>query len=462
MGVPNEVPSYLFPPENAFSERMIPALLAAGVKAVLVDNIHFDRCVQNYPFSTGENLFPPNPADQRMPNSTVKNWVGLNGVWDPSKVSVPYGYQPHYVQYTNPITGEVSKIIAVPGARYEGVEDARGGFGALDYQNVMGQLAFANTDPNHPVLVMMAHDGDNYGGGTNSYYQNNWQNMVSWLQGNQAFQCTTVADYLQQYPPAADDVIHVEDGSWSGANNGDPLFLKWNPNFFSPVYEPERNSFQVMVAGMNRVLTAQTIAPYSSLENILAGTGTATEKALHFMLVSQASDYEYWPTILQWNSDATIGVNAACVYADQVIATGQDTTPPTVFLPQREFWNPGAVNWNPSKPDPAIFAISTAVYDVSGLVSVTLSTFFSPGLMAPTPAMMVYSFTSAWNNTVLQPSPRFPSQTVPLPTYIADLYTTNVTCGACGGLISYYVTAIDTKKNTQQSPLQYVYVPRQY
>ena len=442
---------------------MIPALLEAGVQVVLVDNIHFDRCVQDYPFSTGENLFPPNPADQRMPNTTVTHWVGLQGVWDPSKVSVPYGYQPHYVQYTDPVTGLVSSIIAFPGARYEGVEDARGGFGALDYAYVMGQLAFANTDEAHPVFVMLAHDGDNYGGGTDSYYQGNWQSMISWLQSDSSFECSTVADYMQQYPPSVDDIIHVEDGSWSGANNGDPLFLKWNPDWFSPVYEPERNSFLVMIAGMNRVLTANTIAPYGSLENVLQGTGTATEKALHFMLVSQASDYEYWPTVQQWNSDPTIGVNTACIFADQVITGNSqaETTPPTIFLPQREFWNPGAVNWNPGKPDPAVFGISTAVYDVSGVAMVTLYTLFSYGVTAPTPAMLLYSAPGRWVTTILQPTAAVPSQTDPLPNYIANLYTTNVTCGICGGLISYYVMATDSINNVQRSPIQHVYVPSQ-
>jgi len=45
----------------------------------------------------------------------------------------------YWVQYTDPATGVVSRVIAVPGARYEGVEDGRGGFGAFQYQAVMSQ-----------------------------------------------------------------------------------------------------------------------------------------------------------------------------------------------------------------------------------------------------------------------------------------------------------------------------------
>ena len=58
----------LFPPETAFSERMIPALKAEGLDWVLVDNIHFDRATQNYPYTTASNLIPPNRADQINPD----------------------------------------------------------------------------------------------------------------------------------------------------------------------------------------------------------------------------------------------------------------------------------------------------------------------------------------------------------------------------------------------------------
>lgn len=36
----------------------------------------------------------------------------------------------------------------------------RGGFGALLYQQVMSQYAYANTNASRPMLVLLAHDGD--------------------------------------------------------------------------------------------------------------------------------------------------------------------------------------------------------------------------------------------------------------------------------------------------------------
>ena len=45
----------IFPPENAFAPRIIPALVAEGLEWVLVDNIHFERAAANYPYSSAGN-----------------------------------------------------------------------------------------------------------------------------------------------------------------------------------------------------------------------------------------------------------------------------------------------------------------------------------------------------------------------------------------------------------------------
>ncbi len=217
----------IFPPENAFSPRMIPALVDESLQWVLVDNVHFDRAASGYPYSSSGNLYEPNKADVRNPNPG--DWIQLNGLWAPTQNSARWGRQPHWVEYIDPTTGISKKIIAVPTDRYLGNEDGRGGFGALNYEYVMSQLEPFNTDPNHPILIVLHHDGDNYGGGSESYYNSNFQNFVNWLLANPArFVCTTVEDYLEMFPPDPTDVIHIEDGSWSGADNGDPEFKKWN------------------------------------------------------------------------------------------------------------------------------------------------------------------------------------------------------------------------------------------
>ena len=216
----------MFPAENAFSDRMIPALAAEGIEWVMVDNIHFDRACEGYPHTNASNLFAPNRADQINPNPADSGgaWVQLQNLWAPSRVSAPFGYRPHNIQYVNPETGAITRIAAVPTARYEGNEDGRGGYGAFLYGVVMDALLPYNTDASHPVFVLLHHDGDNYGGGTDSYYHNNFSNMISWVSSDPDYNCTTVQDYLERFPVAADDVIHVEPGSWAGADSGDPEF----------------------------------------------------------------------------------------------------------------------------------------------------------------------------------------------------------------------------------------------
>ncbi|RME49716.1 MAG: glycosyl hydrolase family 57, partial [Deltaproteobacteria bacterium] len=188
-----------FPPETAFSSRMIPALLDAGIEWVIIDSIHLERAHQDYPYTPASNLYPPNPADQR--NDAPTAWVQLTNIWAPSKVAAPFAYRPHYAAHTDPETGITRKIIVVPAARYEGNEDARGGFGALQYEQVMSQYEAYNTDPRHPMLVVLHHDGDNFGGGSDAYYHSNFDDFIAWLQANpDRFVCTTIQDYLDMFP----------------------------------------------------------------------------------------------------------------------------------------------------------------------------------------------------------------------------------------------------------------------
>jgi hypothetical protein len=52
-----------FPAEMAFSERSIPALVAAGIQWVIVPNNHISRACAGYPYSpSGDNNDPPNPV----------------------------------------------------------------------------------------------------------------------------------------------------------------------------------------------------------------------------------------------------------------------------------------------------------------------------------------------------------------------------------------------------------------
>lgn len=447
-----------FPSENAFSPRIIPALADESIQWVIVDNIHFDRACQGYPWNSGGNLYEPNPSDQQNPNPG--DWVQLDNVWAPTLISGDFGHRPHYVQYTNPSTGQVSKIIAVPGDRYMGVEDARGGYGALEYGTVMSQLAPYNTDASHPLLIVLAHDGDNYGGGTDSYYHSNFESMVSWLESNpDQFICTTIQDYLDQFPPDTTDIIYTEDGSWSGADNGDPQFLEWDgepatgsyngyANSTAPGYSADRNSQSILVAAKNRIDTANQISPTSS----------NSSSAYANFLVGQASDYEYWePNPTTWDGHPTRAANLAVPYADAVIGGGSgDSTGPTIFPPQREPWNPGGDEW--AIPQSTTFQVWSFVYDASGLASVNLNyrTSTSQTLTSDNETYSGGSSVSSWV-TVAMSSSFIASEASVTPTYQAWQYYYYVP-GLLNTDYDYYITATDNKGNVSKSNIRHVWV----
>ena len=365
----------MFPPETAFDTRMIPALVAEGIEWVLVDNIHFDRACAGYPHDNASGIYPPNRADQINPDPSAGGgaWVQLQNLWAPTRVSAPFGYRPAWVQHVDPETGATTRMIAAPAARYEGNEDGRGGYGAFLYDQVMDDYLQYNTDPDRPMLVVLHHDGDNFGGGSEGYYNFNFQQMVNWVSADPDYEVTTIDDYLDRFPVPAGELIHVESGSWAGADAGDPEFKKWLGDPGTGGWSPDRNSWAVLTAAKNRVFHAEAVAPITSVSNVLDGVGSSTDLAWHYLLVGQASDYWYWDGTEIWDSNATRGANQAVAHADAVIASapGVDPVGPTVFVPQREPYNPGGLEWGPGA-ESSDFEVWTYASDVSGLESVTL------------------------------------------------------------------------------------------
>jgi hypothetical protein len=446
----------IFTPETAFHPRLIPTLAALGIEWAMVDNIHFDRARVDYPYSSGSNLYPPNGADAVNPTQPGA-WVQLNNIWAPSRVSAPWGYRPHRVKYLDPATGQESSIIAVPAARYEGNEDARGGFGALQYEAVLSQYEAHNTDASHPMLVVLHHDGDNYGGGTDSYYHSNWSGFLSWVAANPGrFQCTTVQDYLDQFPPAQDDVIHVEPGSWSGADNGDPEFLKWNGDPGADGYSPDRNSWAVLTAARNWLATAESQQPAATLDNIRQGVGSAVERAWRWLLTAETSCYWYWDNSADgiWDSHPTRASNQVMDLLRPVVTTALDTVPPTIYAPQRDPYNPGAMEWGNVR-QPSDFTVWTLVHDVSGVSNVTLRyRVDADGVRDDGNASYAGG---TWVDLPMTGSDLPASRTNPAPAERARLYQATIT-GMDQDLLDYHVVATDDRGNTARTPLEHVFV----
>ena len=468
----------IFPPENAFSERMIPALVDEGIEWALVDNIHFDRANKGYPYTPQQVIAPPNRATAR--NAPQPHYEALTCQQNTlNMVSTGFGLRPHWCQYIDPNTGKAmtpdgktAKMIVVPTERSIGYDDSYGDRSPI--QRIQ-QLEAYNTDPAHPFLIVLAHDGDNAGASGSRYYLE----TCGWIGSNpDKYELTTIQDYLQMFPPDPQDVIHVEDGSWTGADLGDQEFQKWNgdPYLNGQVdhengYSPDRNSWAVITAAKNRVLTAEKIAPDSE----------TTKQAWHEFLVGTTSCYWYWDGTFEWDLKPTIASNNAVAFTDQIITQDSaDEVVPTIYIPQREPYNPGGqetrkpvpqskrpwtwdspwrARYEVSREEPkeqsSDFTVWTLVYDVSGLDSVKLK-YRKSESNDVAPSNMVYD-SAPWQELPMTGkvipgvSPKIKAK------YKAEQYSAKVE-GFEEALLDYYVEATDGRGNVARSPIQHVYV----
>lgn len=465
-----------FPPETAFAEWIIPALADEGIEWVLVDNVHSDRACEGYPWEAGGNILRPNRADTQNPDPGT--WIRLHGLWTGTMVSAPWGYQPHYVQYVDPWSDpddpEVYRIIAVPAARYEGNENTRGGYGAFKPENVWTEYLDRNTDPEHPMLVVCHSDGDNHGMLNWSVYHDSHDAFLTMCGGNPAFDTTTIQDYLELYPPHPDDIVHVEPGSWAGADSGDPQFKKWNGDPWPDGRSPDRFSWSVLVATQNRVLHADDLEGegHYTIDDVRKGTGHETARGWHYYLNAEASDYWYWDgdTTNPWDGNATRACNLAVVQADKVIARhpGADGVGPAIYPPQRTPYNPGGRHWNESTPQPSDFAIWTFAYDVSGLAAVRLYwrtdkdganpvSSFDNELYAGGDEVNDWNVEDITSSARWMPANPGPAHIVPAPAYRARAYSGRIE-DQSDVLIDYFVEAIDATGNVSRSEIMHVYV----
>lgn len=430
-----EASKVIFPPETAFHVRMIPALRKAGIEAVIYDSIHRFRACREYPYAgPNEGMLPPNASEQVNP--PVDDWLQLQNIWAGSKIP-PSLLKPEYVQYEDP-QGERHLIVAVPAERYIGNEDARGGFGALQYPSVLGQVydhivATGTYDPKHPPFFLLHSDGDNHGGGADSYYRHNTGRMVEWLQQDPRFELTSVLDYLERFPPDPANAAHIEPGSWSGADNGDPQFMKWFSRYDQP-YSPDLNSWAVLTAFQNAVHTLEDSEP----DHPLLGD------AVRLMLTAETSCYWYWTGQHVWDQQVTNAANLGWSKlkdaVEGLVSRGADGTGPTIFAPWVTPENPGGKKWGPGRLDdaPREGTVHTFIADVSGVVRVSL----------------VLRSAAGEQRLAMDDRGPYPSETGAAIT--GGYYTAALPVGA--GDIRYYIEAEDARGNVARSALERIYL----
>jgi hypothetical protein len=473
-----------FPTETCFSEHMIPILNKVGIAWTVIANNHLSRTCPDMPVVTGsggEMCDLPNAADQINPAQGAGAYrsLAIDRGCSPTQV-MPFGFQLHYARYVDPDTGAASTIILAPSDQVFGWKDS---YSTWDL-GLIAPLAALN-NPAKPALVLCAHDGDNAWSGGSSYY-NEWVPQMASQAVSDGYDPTTIEQFIADFPPNTNDVVHVEDGGWVFADSdfGSPSFINWNwPPSYSTnganVVDPsigvtdKGDNWRVIIATENRVKTAQQISGLTpNLDQVrdpgsFSGTPNAVELGWHYYLASLDSGFVYYGCTADECLRAIVAQSNAVRNVDSVIAANPtaDTTPPTVFLPQRSPWNPGGTNFGVQygyktvvAPD-SHFWIWTYAYDVSGITNVTLWLRVD-GTNPPTSDQFkTYAggpLAGAWQTTNMTQRITGDSSGY-TPQYLADYYYSQVT-SISNAFVDYYVSATDAYGNTFKSPIQHVYV----
>jgi len=473
-----------FPTETCFSERMIPILKRVGIDWTIIANTHLARACADFPVavgSGGENCDLPNLADQLNPVQGAGNYqrVSIDRGCSPIQV-MPFGFQLHYARYVDPETGAESKLIVVPSDQVLGWKDSYSDW-SLDLLNALN----TRNDPAKPALVMCAHDGDNAWSGGYSYYMEWVQNFANQASGR-GYEPTTVEQFLQEFPPDPNDVVHVEDGGWVYADSdfGSPIFINWHwPPSYSAgggnVVDPsagvsdKADNWRVIIATENRVKTAQQVAGVTPRIDQVRDPGSystapnAVELGWHYYLGSLDSGFVYFGCHDDECHRAAVAQSNAVRNVNGILAGNPegDTTPPTLFPPQRHPWNPGGTNFGVqynyklTVATNSDFWVWTYGYDVSGISNVTLR-FRVNGTNPPTSDQFkTYAggpLTGPWlasNMTARVVAPVIGIT----PQYLADYYYAKVR-GITNSYVDYYLIGTDNRGNTYKSPIYHVWV----
>lgn len=408
-----------FPTEMAYSRDIIDVLVEEGYEWVIVASHHISRTSPSYNDRVHPGNFqikssPPNRADQLGPrfDNPAQWWFAEPNPGQAAWNVAPFAYQLHRVEYVDPETGDVKSMIAVPS---DDVLSYQAGYSGAQIGLVDSEIAPWATDPNRPLLVMPATDGDNaWGGGYDSW-------MVSTpaffrAAQSRGYQINSIQDFVNEFGEHA-PTTHIEEGAWIYPEMcyGSPYFLKWieppvRTSASSPTAYPDTIidmangwslkffAYAPKMAGANWVITAEQIlrdqggdvqpwkiqAPYD-----WDGTWTEpndVELAWHIYLKGLDSGFQYYGGL--GNDDETkpgLAARRAIETLHDFMSTRMhlDETGPTVLKPQRFPWNPGGYTfgWFNSVPEadqnflkkhPSEFYIWTLAHDLSGIETLNL------------------------------------------------------------------------------------------
>ena len=474
-----------FPAETCFTERMIPILKKVGIAWTVIANNHLTRSCADFPLvlgSGGENCDIPNLADQLNPPQGASNYkrLSIERGCSPS-AAMPFAFQVHYARHVDPNTGADSRLIVVPADQALGWRDS---YGQWDI-SLLGDLA-ARNNPAKPAIALLAHDGDNAWSGGYSYYMSDGVPHIAGQSAGAGYEPSTVEQFLSENPPDTNDVVHVEDGGWVFADGdfGSPMFINWHwpPSYTASganVVDPslgvsdKADNWRVIVATENRVKTAQQISAITPRVDQVRDPGSfstapnAVELGWHYYLAGLDSGFVYYGCHDDECQRVVVAQSNAVRNVNSILTTSSttDTTPPTMFPPQRHPWNPGGTNfgvqygYKVTVAANSDFWVWTYAYDVSGITNVSL--LFRVNGTNPPASDQFRTYTGgalagAWQTSNLTRRIVTPILGV-TPQYIADYYYAKVG-GVSNAFVDYYLTATDARGNLFKSPIQHVFV----
>ena len=256
---------------------------------------------------------------------------------------------------------------------------------------------------------------------------------MQWLGEDPRFELTTVEDYLQRFPPDPNNAVHIEPGSWAGADNGDPQFMKWFSRYNEP-YSPDLNSWAVLTAFQNVVHSLEDAEPCHPL----------LASAMRLLLTAETSCYWYWTGQVVWDSQVTHAANKAIAELGQsvgdLIGSGRDRTGPTIFPPWVTPENPGEEKWGNgclvNAPHEAV--VHTFIYDISGFKS----------------AILVLRTAAGEIRIDMRDHGPYPTNTGA--TVTANYLTADLPAGA--GDVRYYIEVEDNRGNLSRSSLERIHL----
>lgn len=474
-----------WPAECSFSERNIQVLVEEGFEWTVIANSHLARTLNDYPdnsFGTsGVNTNPPNKADKVPTNGT--NWWSGQIDGRGGTFAAPYSYQAHKAKYVDPNTGTEYKIDVVPMADLLSYRD---GFSEQGTGDIDTKIApFSN--PNHPSIILLAHDGDNAWGGGASYYQQAVKNFTN-AAAAKGYTPNTIQQFLNDNPVPESSLVKVEDGSWVNAANdwGSPQFINWLWPMYTSNFEFDPNgwtedarNWAVLTAAENHVIMAEDLEGSTDIADIVnpSATSSKAELAWHYLLPGFTSGYMYYGKSIDMEIKQTIASNNAVDVANEVIDANPtiDTTKPSVFIPQRYPYNPGEIGFGPTYGyqqhlNKADFTVWTFAYDVKGIQKAELKYRVDNDGVNPldnndNETYNGGSSVGSWQ-TLNMNERAFPKGNITndaeidffvLPEYIANMYYAKIT-GLSEVLVDYYVEVTDTNGNITKSKIQHVWV----